>query len=534
MGTVYFGGEILTMEDINNRPEAVYVDKGMIRAVGKLDAVLSQAGKRVQLRDLKGKCLMPGFIDAHSHMVMNGQMSMMADLSECKNFADVEKTLAAYIAENKLTAKNIAIGRGYDQNFLEELEHPGKEVLDRVSTEVPIMILHVSGHLACANSPMLKTAGIDANTPDPKGGRICRVKDTLEPNGVLEESAMMACQALLGKRMKINLLKLLGSMQQKYIEHGVTTCQEGAGNEGNMKLLKLAQALGKLNVDVVFYPIMGEEGEKMLHTNPDWVGKYRKHIKLGGYKMILDGSPQGRTAWMSEPYLGGEEGYCAYPWMSEEEAYRNVLTAVNENRQLLCHCNGDAASQLFLDAYEKALEESGNPNKKALRPVMIHCQTVREDQLDRMAEMGMLPSIFVGHVYYWGDVHVKNFGEHRGHRISPAKDALDRGLVINFHQDTPITKPDMLHSVWCAVNRLSRKGNVIGEKQKIDVYEALKAVTIQAAYAYFEEESKGSIKPGKKADLVILDRCPLDVEPMDIRDIQVLETIKDGKTIYSK
>ncbi len=207
---------------------------------------------------------------------------------------------------------------------------------------------------------------------------------------------------------------------------------------------------------------------------------------------------------------------------------------MDENRQLLVHCNGDAASEQFLNAYEKAIAESSNPNKDNLRPVMIHCQTVRNDQLDRMAKLNMIPSIFVGHVYYWGDVHMRNFGPERGHHISPVKDALDRGMVINFHQDTPITKPNMLHSVWAAVNRISRGGNVIGEDQKIGVYDALKAVTINAAYEYFEEDSKGSIKEGKRADLVILSDDPMAVDPTAIKDIQVLETIKDGKTIYKR
>ena len=151
---------------------------------------------------------------------------------------------------------------------------------------------------------------------------------------------------------------------------------------------------------------------------------------------------------------------------------------------------------------------------------MIHCQTARNDQLDRMAEMNMVASIFVGHVYYWGDIHVKNFGEERGNHISPVKDAMDRGLSVNFHQDTPVTKPYMMHSVWCAVNRISRNGTVIGADQKISVYDALKAVTINAAYEYFEEDSKGSIKEGKRADLVILDRNPLETEAMELKDIK--------------
>ena len=277
---------------------------------------------------------------------------------------------------------------------------------------------------------------------------------------------------------------------------------------------------------------MNDGGREVIKDNPKMVRTYKKHLKLGGYKVVLDGSPQGRSAWMSQPYLGGEEDYCGYPWMPDEEVYQYALQAVDDNQQLLAHCNGDAAGDQFLNAYESALAKSSNPNKDNLRPVMIHCQTARNDQLDRMAEMNMVASIFVGHVYYWGDIHVKNFGEERGNHISPVKDAMDRGLSVNFHQDTPVTKPYMMHSVWCAVNRISRNGTVIGADQKISVYDALKAVTINAAYEYFEEDSKGSIKEGKRADLVILDRNPLETEAMELKDIKVLETIKDGKTIY--
>ncbi len=258
---------------------------------------------------------------------------------------------------------------------------------------------------------------------------------------------------------------------------------------------------------------------------------YKDHVKIGGYKLVLDGSPQGRSAWMSEPYLGGEEGYCSYPWMEDAKVEKYVQQAVSEHRQILAHCNGDAASEQFLNAYEKALEITCI--KDDLRPVMIHCQTVRNDQLDRMAQLHMIASVFVGHVWYWGDVHKRNFGEKRGNHISPVKDALKRGIHVNFHQDTPVTKPDMLHSVWCAVNRLSRGNDVIGADQKISVYDALRAVTIEAAYEYFEEDTKGSIEVGKRADLVILDQSPLDIDPMKIKEIKVLETIKDGITVFS-
>jgi len=534
MDTLYYGGSILTMEDEHDRPEAVLVSRGIIKKVGTLKEVMDAAGKNIKKYDLSGKCLMPSFIDPHGHVAMKAQMSLFADLSECRCFDDIEKEMAKYIKENKITPKQVAVGFGYDHNFLEEYAHPGKAVLDKASSDIPILILHVSGHLGCANSAMLDLAGIDKDTEDPKGGRYGRVEGSTEPDGYLEESAMMGVQGKMAKRIKADIGKMLNGMQQAYIENGVTTVQEGAANAGNIKLLKMASMLGKLKTDVVIYPLISDGGSDLIEKNRRIVGQYKKHLKIGGYKMLLDGSPQGRSAWMSEPYLGGEEGYCGYPWITDEEADEYVLTAVEENMQVLAHCNGDAASEQFLNAYERAMAKSENPNKGDLRPVMIHCQTVRNDQLDRMAEIDMVASIFVGHVYYWGDVHMKNFGPERGNHISPVKDALDRGLSVNFHQDTPITKPDMLHSVWCAVNRISRGGNVIGEDQKVGVYDALKAVTINAAYEYFEEDSKGSIAEGKRADLVILDKDPTTVESMAIKDISVLETIKDGKTIYQK
>jgi predicted amidohydrolase YtcJ len=276
---------------------------------------------------------------------------------------------------------------------------------------------------------------------------------------------------------------------------------------------------------------MTDHGQETMHRYPEYVEKYQNHVKIGGYKLVLDGSPQGRSAWMSKPYLGGDPYYCAYPWMSDEQVVSYIETALGENKQVLAHCNGDAASEQLVTSYAKAVENTGF--KGDLRPVMIHCQTVRNDQLDRMAELKMLASIFVGHVWYWGDIHMINFGPERGNHISPAKDALDRGLHVNFHQDTPVTRPDMMHSVWCAVNRISRRGNVIGADQKIDVYDALRAITIEGAYEYFEEDSKGTIEAGKRADLVILDRSPLEVPAEELRDIKVLETIKDGTSVYT-
>lgn len=529
METLYYNGDIITMED-DREPEAVVVKDGVIAFVGTLDEARSVVSDQANLVDLHGQCLMPGFIDPHSHIVMNGQMSMCAGLSDCTSYEDIVCTLRKYINEQKIGADSVVVGMGYDHNFLKEGRHPDKWVLDQVSTEIPIMILHASAHFACVNSKVLELAGITAETPDPPGGVIGRLSTGQEPSGYFEEAGMTLVQGVMQAGIRTDISAMLFEMQRGYIENGITTVQDGAATGGELQVLKAGAELGALKVDVVAYPLMSSNGVELLHQNIERCGKYKKHLKIGGYKIVLDGSPQGRSAWMSKPYMNGEAGYCGYPWMKDEQVESYIRTAVEEGQQLLAHCNGDAASEQYINAYERVIKETGC--SQDLRPVMIHCQTVRTDQLERMAGLNMIASIFVGHIFYWGDIHIKNFGLERGNHISPVRDAIKCGVRVNFHQDTPVTKPDMLHSVWCAVNRVSRDGITIGEDQKISVYEALKAITIDAAYEYFEEDSKGSIRAGKRADLVVLSQSPLKVKTSSIKDIRVMETIKDGAVIY--
>lgn len=534
MDQVFYNGKIITMdkndlkEELAGTPEAVLVRDDLISDMGSLEHMLKLAGDTAVKRDLQGSCLMPSFIDAHSHFVMNGQMSAWTDLSECESFDDIVEALKASIEENHITEEDIVMGFGYDHNFLREGMQPDKRILDRVSSTIPIFILHISAHLACANSAALELAGINADTPNPQGGVIGRL-DGNEPSGYVEEAGMNLLQQAIMPRIKMDFEKMMLRMQDTYIEHGITTVQDGATTANDMKLLMNMSAAKALKLDVIAYPLMPGGGIELMDKYGKQYENYVNRLKIGGYKLVLDGSPQGRSAWMSEPYLGGEPDYCGYPWMEDNDVEEYVKQAVLENKQLLTHCNGDAASEQFIRAYEKALQETGC--QKALRPVMIHCQTVRKDQLDRMGKLNMIASIFVGHVWYWGDIHLKNFGPQRGNNISPVKNAIDGGVMVNFHQDTPVTKPDMLHSVWCAVNRISRGGNIIGKEQAVPVYDALKAITINGAYQYFEEDRKGSISKGKQADLVILDKSPLEIDPMEIKNIKVMETIKDGKTI---
>lgn len=531
MKKLYCNGTIITMVSETDRPEALVTENGRIAFVGSLTDARAFCGSDTEAVDLNGKVLLPGFIDPHSHFFSTAQGIAMCDLSTAESFADIREALSKYLVQRNIGTDGVIFGTGYDHNFLKEGRHPDKNLLDQVSCDIPIYISHASGHMGAANSALLTLAGLTDETPDPQGGRFGRLEDGSLSGYVEETPALMPVVMKAMPRIKADFPAQLMETQQLYLSNGITTVQEGAAALGVMQGLCQFADHGALQLDVVAY-VMAEDYPAASAACSDRKEVYKNHLRLGGSKIILDGSPQGQSAWLSQPYEG-EESFRGYPTHDDAFVVKAAEDAIRENCQLLAHCNGDAASQQFIECYEKALNNVGS-GENDLRPVMVHCQTVREDQLDAMKRIGMLPTVFIGHSYYWGDIHLKNLGAQRGSSISPARWMLDRGMNITFHQDTPVTRPDMLHSVWCAVNRVTRRGQSIGPEQQISVYEALKAVTCNGAYQYHEEDEKGTLETGKRADLVILSGNPLTCQPDDIRYLSVLETVKDGVTVWKK
>lgn len=544
MQKLYYGGPIITMEDKDREcdyPECVLTENGMIQFVGdlkKADQYMKENASKSSndeyddklIRvDLKGKTLIPAFIDPHSHISLVAQFSDFANLSNCTNYQEIVDTLKKYKEDHQIKDSGIILGCSYDHNFLEEQAHPNAKVLDQVSTSIPVFIFHISNHMGVANSKLLELAHVTKETKDPEGGQIGRNQDGT-PNGYVEESPALAMvmKDVFG-RVKADFATQMKKAQQIYLSHGITTVQDGASDFKTFAGITELAKKEELYVDIISY-LMTEEYEHAVQEYPQYQDQYQNHVKIGGAKIILDGSPQGKTAWMSKPYEGEEE-YCGYPTHSEQEVEEALKNALVEHHQLLAHCNGDAAAQMYIDCYRNALAHT-ECTSSDIRPVMIHAQTVRDDQLKQMKELGMIPSFFIAHTYYWGDVHLKNLGQKRGSHISPAKTALELGIPYNFHQDSPVLEPDMIRTIWCAVNRVTRSGKTIGMDQRINAYDALKGVTINAAYAYHEEDIKGSIHSGKQADFCILSDNPIEIDPLKITDIQVVETIKKDMTVY--
>lgn len=534
---VYTNGEIVTVDDDQPLAQAVAVRDGLILAVGSREKVLAAAGDNVEVRDLRGRVLLPGLIDTHGHISYTSLMMAAVNVSSppvgpANSVTDVIALLQAGL--EKSPDAGWLIGYGYDDSLLRERRHPTRDDLDQVSTDVPVLIRHVSGHFMACNSRCLELAGVSAATADPKGGIIRRMPGGAEPDGVFEETAMMFLMNVVPEPDDEQRLALLGPAQQYYASHGITTVQDGAASARDVALLRQAGERGDLYLDVVSYPYQQMPGVAMDDFPPS--GEYLGHFRVGGLKLVLDGSPQGKTAYLTQPYLhpphGQEAGYRGYPTLDDVQVADYVDRAFAANIPVLAHANGDAASDQLIEAVRSANAKHGAADR---RTVMIHAQTVREDQQDAMRDEGMVPSYFVAHTFYWGDWHRDSvFGAERASRISPLKTTVDRGMPYTTHNDTPIVPPDMMRLLWSAVNRVTRSGQVLGEAQRVSALEALKSMTIHGAYQYFEEGDKGSIEVGKLADFVILQENPLSVEPMAIKDITVLETIKEGVTVYRR
>lgn len=544
---LFYNGTVITMEE-PFCAQAVLTEEGVIRAVGTFEDVRAAAGEgEMCLVDLQGHTLMPGFIDPHSHFTACANATMQVDLGEAECFEDVIRLIREFIQREQIPAGQWVRASGYDHNRLREGRHPDRRVLDQAAPEHLLMVSHQSGHMGAFNTRALKALGVDGHTEPPQGGMIA--VEGGEPTGYMEENAFLQYIQKAPMPSPEAFLEAYRKAQKLYASYGITTVQEGMMSAPLGPLYQLLLHSGILELDLVAYVDM-EAGDELKRQFADHIGTYKDHMKIGGYKMFLDGSPQGRTAWLREPYLpveGGNAGPaggaartkgaapspdCGYPTLTDAAVKSNILRAERDQMQLLAHCNGDAACEQYLREYAAALAELPDHTPGDIRPVMIHAQLLGLDQLERVKALGIIPSFFLAHVYHWGGIHLKNLGQKRAERISPAHSALEHGIRFTLHQDAPVIRPDMMETVWCAVNRLTRNGVLLGAKERISVEDALRAVTINGAYQYFEENKKGSIAPGKLADFVILERNPLEADPMELRTIRVMATIKEGKCIY--
>ena len=538
---IYFGGPIITVNDAQPNAEAVAIKDGKILAVGsRAEIEKSHKGATTQMIDLAGKTLVPGFLDPHSHYINSlsvaNQVNIMAPpAGPGKDIPSIVAALKQFRDQHNIPKGVLIQAYGYDENAMPNGVGLTRYDLDKDFPDNPVMVGHVSMHGAVLNSAAMKKYNVTAKTKTPAGGIILRKPGSNEPLGLLMETAYLPIYASLPQPTREQEVEWSRAGQMLYAAAGITTAQEGLTHASDVALIQRAAASGVQIVDVVSYPFILDLDEVLKNNPASNFGKYVNHVKLGGVKITMDGSPQGKTAYFTTPYLtggpGGQKNWRGEPSFPEAQVKAWFKKVYDLGLPLNAHANGDAAIDMLLRAHEFAAAGDLSRNRHV---TVIHSQFVRPDQLDKYKAYSITPSLYTEHTFYFGDTHVLNRGKEQAFFESPMRAAIDKGLRPTNHTDFVVAPLDQMFVIWTAVNRISRGGVVIGPDQRVTPMEALKAITINSAYQYSEESSKGSIEPGKLADLVILSGNPLTVPVDAIKDIKVDQTFKEGKSIYKR
>lgn len=563
--TVYYNGDILTMEgDTAGYAEAITVKDGKVLYAGTKAGAIQQAGSGAQQIDLQGRTLMPGFIDAHGHVGLAADYKRYAFLrgEKIRNIPDLIKAMQELAREQQPKPGQFILGNGFDRSLLAEKRNPTADELDQVSKENPVYIIHASGHMGVANHKALELAGFTAQSKDPAGGKIERKPGSQEPSGVLEENAHFKLWEMVPPLDDQTGPKYLKMAMDQAVATGLTTIQEAGMKPAQMPVLIDAARKGILPIDVVAFatdvfseqlrqiltapantPIqtmipgspVSKWGEEAIRSGKDYLNGYKGGFRIAGLKMWMDGSPLAGTALLRQPYTGKIPGkdasYKGFTNASDEEVFAFVDRWYPEPYQIQVHVNGDGTADQFIRVMDKVVKKHGRKEGKV---IMIHCSMVHEDQLKQMKALGIAPSFYPSTISEAAESFVEMLGEERVARMHPAKLAANLGMNYTIHNDEPLIAMEMLPLVWVATNRKSMAtGKVYGADLALTPYQALLAVTRNAALQLGEGDSKGSLAPGKRADMIILDRNPLKIDKDEIRNLQVLATIKDGKTVYA-
>lgn len=518
--TLYFGGPIVTLEE-PRYAQALVERGGRIAYVGDREEAERLAGPGARRVDLEDRALLPAFVDPHSHLLACAYARLQVPLGECAGWGEIADRLSRHVQERGIQPGEWVKGTGYDQNALAEGAAPDRFCLDRACPNNPVVIQHASGHAGVFNTLALERLGVlngDCGLERDGQGEL---------TGRGEENPFLDLLGRIPMDGLEDVLRAFQGAQEEYASHGVTTAQEGLLQPVMAPVYQEILRRGLLYLDVNAYAPPADY-DRLRGQLAQGVSASPGTFRVAGMKIFLDGSPQGGTAWVREPYAGGG---CGTSTMTDGQVLSAFRQALDRDAQLLAHCNGDRAAEQYLTLLAQAEREAG---KKLSRPVMIHAQLLGLDQLERVKALGVIPSFFVAHVYHWGEIHVKNFGLDRAGRISPAGSALARGIPFTFHQDSPVIPPDMLETIWCACVRRTKAGRVLGAEERIPVEAALRAVTQNAALQYGLEKELGTLRPGKRADFVLLSGDPLRTPPEELKKLQVERTVQRGRTIWSR
>jgi len=521
---VLFNANMITVDPAKPYAQAIAIKGDRILAVGNNEEILHFAGAGTRKIDLSGQTVTPGFIDAHSHPAYSGRAHLRnvdADLRSIK----VIKNAIADRAKNTPPGEWI-LGFKYDDTKTSEGRPINRYDLDKAAPNHPVRVVHRGGHSVYVNSRALELMGYNKETPDPEGGKIVRDSQSGEPTGLLLETASDPLGRLIPNTFTREDnqagVKLISEMISKA---GITSVTDAYCSSTFLSAYQDAYQAGELNSRI--YCMIGySEIDKMINSGIQ-TGLGNEWVKIGGMKITLDGSISERTARLSEPYVGRPDDYGMLV-MDEEELAGYVEKAHKNDWQIGIHANGDVAIDKALGIYERVQKQFP---RKDPRFRLEHCTVINDELVQRMKALNVIPNPFSTYVYFHGE-KMKEYGKERLENMFAVRSFLDAGLKVTQTSDYPPGPFEPMMAIQSSVTRTDMNGNLWGGSQRISVEEAIKVGTIHGAYASYEEDLKGSLEPGKLADLVVLEKDPRKVDPMSIIDIGIERTMVGGKWGY--
>ena len=521
-GLILHNANMLTMDPAAPRAQAVAIAADRFLAAGSNDQIRSLATPRTRRIDLGGKTVVPGFIDAHTHPAYAGIRHLRWVDCDLPSIARIQRAIRERAA--KTPPGQWVVGFKYDDTKTEDARRLTREDLDAAAPRHPVFIEHRGGHTAYVNGLAFQRAGVTANTPDPPGGKFDRAGNRL--TGGLRERATEPFWKLLpmafSREERREAVKLIANMM---VRTGVTSVHDAEGTPDDLRAYQDALESGDLSFRVyclIQYQFLDQMLAAGIRT-----GMGNEWLRIGAIKLVADGSISERTARLSQPYIGRPDDFGILVH-TEEELYPQARRAHQAGWQVGTHVNGDVAIDMMLRIYERIQRELP---RRDPRFRLEHCTVVNPSLIDRIRRLGAIPTPFSTYVYYHGE-KMREYGPERLNWMFAVRSFLDAGIRVTQASDYPPGPFEPMMALRSSVTRTDRKGNVWGARQRVTVEEALEVGTRNGAYASFEEDLKGTIEPGKLADLVVLGQDPLRTDPLALIDIPIERTMVGGRWRY--
>ena len=534
--TVFHNGTVLPVDADFSEQQAFAIHENRIIAVGSNEAILALADKNAKQIDLQGRTVLPGFIEPHIHFALLAFTADWLDIGPLK----YETTNQALAALSKVAGEGSSdewiMARQFDPSLQAGPAMLTTRELDQISSTRPIFILNASGHLAYMNSAVLALAGIRKDSPNPPGAEYFRDKDGA-PNGAMTQKAYLPV-ILSNEKVKQSFAE--GSVESgirvgdEAASLGITTLCDmatgGASGYAEFEGYQQMFATGRMKSRIRAY--LYSEAADAMDKSGAKPGQGDENVRIAGWKIVSDGSNQGRTGWQREPYLNSKDVGIYY--VPPDELKKMVEQRAKQGWPLAIHGNGDAAIDSILDAVEAA--SKAGIDMKPLRCRIEHASILHDEQIARMKDLGVSPSFLINHVYFWGQTMRDNvFGAEKVQLLDRCATVENAGVKWTMHSDAPVSNMGTLQKIRVAVTRdlWKEPGNVLAPQEKVSVEAAIRAVTINAAWQCHSEHEIGSLEKGKLADFVVLDSDPRKVKPTAISDIKVSETWMNGKQVFN-